>query len=103
MHAGETMGSPPNEAIHGFVARYRRLARQSWKDPPLGRLPEDARQSEERGLNRGSHHWQLHSFVKGELGPRSIRTRHASLRCSHAGPMLAGDGQSESYSLSALL
>jgi hypothetical protein len=48
------MGSPPNEAIRDCVAHYRRLARQSWLHPPLGRLPEDARQSEERGLSRMS-------------------------------------------------
>jgi hypothetical protein len=52
VHAGGTMGSPPNEAVHDCVTRFRRLARQSWKNPPLGRLPEDARQSEEQGLNR---------------------------------------------------
>jgi hypothetical protein len=49
---GQSDGSPPNEAIYDCVARCRRLARQRWKIPPLGCLPEDSRQSEERGLSR---------------------------------------------------
>ena len=83
VRAGGAMGSPPNEVIHDCVARYRRLARQSWKNPPLGRLPEDARQSEERGLSRRLAPLAASLDSEGRAGPpgNSVRfTRRCVLQ-----------------------
>ena len=81
LRAGGVTGSPPNEAIHDCVARYRRLARQSWKNPPSGRLPEDARQSEERGLSRRLAPLAASLDSEERAGPPSrLHPLHASLR-----------------------
>ena len=98
------MGSPPNEAIHDCVARLRRLARQSWKNPPSGCLPEDARQSEERELSRGLTPLAASLNREGRAGPQATPSAlRVTASCSHPGPVLAGDDVSESYSLSFLL
>lgn len=69
------MRPPPAIRLAPAVLVAIEFSRQSWKSPRLGRLPENAWQSEGRGLRRSVRPpaASQREIAKGELGPHPIQ------------------------------